>query len=69
MWFLELPAGAAREQDQIQSGDADTAVPRLYLRQHDRQAGAAGIVHQRVQRGAHQPDPRHAHRVLPGSLP
>ena len=64
----ELPA-LPEQQDQLQPGVRDSAVPGHHVRQHHGRSWAAGALHQRGQRGPCHPDPGDPHRVLPGPLP
>lgn len=64
----ELPP-LPKQQDQLQPGVRDPAVPGLHLRQHHRRPRPARALHQREERRPHQPDPGEPHRVLPGALP
>ncbi len=57
-----------REQDQVQSGIGDLGLARRDLRLDDRRPRPSRPLHQREQRGTHQPNPRSAHRILSGKL-
>ena len=63
--FPSLP----EQQDQLQLGVRDPAVPGLHLWEHNWRAGTAWSVHQREKRRADQPDAGKFDRVLPGALP
>ena len=57
-----------REQDEVQSGIGDLGLAGRHLRLDDRWPRPSRPLHQREQRGTHQPDPRSAHRILSGEL-
>jgi hypothetical protein len=57
-----------REQDKVQPGIGDLGVAGRDLRLDNRRPRPSRPLHQREQRGTHQPDPRSAHRILSGKL-
>jgi len=57
-----------REQDEVQPGVGDLGVAGRHLRLDDRRPRPSRPLHQREQRGTHQPNPRSAHRILSGKL-
>lgn len=66
--LTELPT-LPEQQDKLQPGVRDTAVPGLHLWEHNWGTWTSGSVYKREKRGTDQPDAGKSDRVLPGALP